>query len=94
MNMRLRSLSERHRHLMETPSESSSFLNISFQMNLTPSHEHSPALLLYLLVPDAAGRPSPPEEEVIVRSEKFWDALGVLDVAAERSHFLPNSEPA
>lgn len=28
----------------------------------------------------------------LVRSEKFWDALGVLD-AAERSHFLPNCEP-
>lgn len=29
----------------------------------------------------------------LLRTEKFWDALGVLD-AAERSHFLPNSEPA
>lgn len=27
------------------------------------------------------------------RRENFWDALGVSD-AAERSHFLPNCEPA
>lgn len=78
------------------PYKSSSFLNTWFLVNLIPVHLHPPPLSSFIpSCTDAAGWLSPPkEEEVTVRSENFWDALGVLDVAAERSHFLPNSEPA